>query len=165
MQSIRLNGKKIPIWVADYVLFGYGYGTGAIMAVPAHDERDFAFARTFDLPIIEVISPDGTAHELNEAYIGEGIMVNSGEFNGMNSRDAIQNITVTLEKQGKGEKKINYRLHDWCISRQRYWGPPIPVIHCDSCGPQAVPESDLPVRLPEMEDFRPDGTGRFTTRP
>ncbi|MFC1573886.1 leucine--tRNA ligase, partial [Candidatus Latescibacterota bacterium] len=138
-----LNGEQIPIWVADYVLIGYG--TGAIMAVPGHDERDFEFAGVFGLPVIEVISPDGSLHELDEAYIGEGIMVNSGQFDGMSSADAISDITQKLEETGKGTKKINYRLHDWCISRQRYWGPPIPIIHCDSCGPQAVPDSDLPV--------------------
>ena len=153
-----LNGEQIPIWVADYVLIGYG--TGALMAVPAHDERDFEFAGVFGLPVIEVISPDGSLHELDEAYIGEGIMVNSGQFDGMSSIDAINDITQKLEETGKGTKKINYRLHDWCISRQRYWGPPIPIIHCDSCGPQAVPDSELPVLLPEMEDFRPDGSGR-----
>ena len=153
-----LNGKQIPVWVADYVLIRYG--TGAIMAVPAHDERDFEFAKEFDLPVIEVISPDGSDHDLEEAFTGEGIMVNSGEFDGMSSSDAIGKITQWLADRGKGEKKVNYRLHDWCISRQRYWGPPIPVIHCDKCGPQAVPESDLPVELPEMEDFKPDGTGR-----
>jgi len=153
-----LNGKQIPVWVADYVLIGYG--TGAIMAVPAHDERDFEFAKEFDLPIVEVISPDGSAHELEEAFSGEGIMVNSGEFDGLSSTDAIGKIIRWLADRGKGEKKVNYRLHDWCISRQRYWGPPIPVIHCEKCGPQAVPESALPVELPEMEDFKPDGTGR-----
>ncbi|MBT4482057.1 MAG: leucine--tRNA ligase [Candidatus Latescibacteria bacterium] len=152
------NGKQIPIWVADYVLIGYG--TGAIMAVPAHDERDFEFATEFNLPIVEVISPDGTSHTLKEAYSGEGIMINSGEFNGITSQEAIGKITGWFAERGKGKKSVNYRLRDWCISRQRYWGPPIPVIHCKSCGPQAVPESDLPVLLPEMDDFRPDGSGR-----
>ncbi|MCE5249257.1 leucine--tRNA ligase [bacterium] len=151
------TGLPIPIWVADYVLIGYG--TGAIMAVPAHDERDFAFARTFDLPVIEVISPDGSGHDLTAAYTDEGIMINSGQFNGIPSVDAIGKITQWFADRGKGQKKINFRLHDWCISRQRYWGPPIPVVYCDTCGTQAVPESDLPVLLPEMEDFRPDGSG------
>jgi len=151
------NGENIPIWIADYVLSGYG--TGAIMAVPAHDERDFAFAKTFGLPITEVISPDGQEHDLEEAYTGEGVMINSGEFNGRPSKDAVSEVTAWFEQRSAGEKKINFRLHDWCISRQRYWGPPIPVIHCEKCGPQAVPEEDLPVVLPEMDDFKPDGTG------
>ncbi|MFC1692832.1 leucine--tRNA ligase [Candidatus Latescibacterota bacterium] len=152
------SGERIPIWVADYVLFGYG--TGAIMAVPAHDERDFEFAKAFDLPIIEVISLDGSLHQLKEAYTGEGIMVNSGQFDGIPSREAITAITRWFADHGHGRKMVNFRLRDWCISRQRYWGPPIPVIHCPSCGPQAVPESDLPVVLPEMDDFQPDGSGR-----
>jgi len=151
------NRERIPIWVADYVLIGYG--TGAIMAVPAHDTRDFDFAKEFDLPIIEVISPDGASHELEEAFVGEGVLVNSGRFNGIPSRKAIDIIADWFEERGVGNASVNYRLHDWCISRQRYWGPPIPVIHCSKCGPQAVPESDLPVELPAMEDFKPDGSG------
>ena len=152
------NGEKIPIWIADYVLIAYG--TGAIMAVPAHDERDFEFAKEFDLSIIEVISPDGNEHELKEAFTGEGVLVNSGEFNGINSLEAVGKVTQWFEDRGLGKKTINFRLHDWCISRQRYWGPPIPVIYCDICGLQAVPEKDLPVLLPEMEDFQPDGSGK-----
>lgn len=152
------TGANIPVWVADYVLIGYG--TGAIMAVPAHDERDFEFAKAFDLPIVEVISPDGAEHRLESAYTGEGVMIHSGQFNGIPSREAIGAITSWFEEKGKGTRKVNYRLHDWCISRQRYWGPPIPVIHCDQCGPQAVPEKDLPVLLPKMEDFKPDGSGK-----
>ncbi|MFC1538520.1 leucine--tRNA ligase [Candidatus Latescibacterota bacterium] len=151
------NGDKIPVWIADYVLIEYG--TGAIMAVPAHDERDFEFATVFGIHIIEVISPDGEKHDLTEAYTGEGIMINSGEFDGINSLDAIGEITQWFADRGLGKKTINFRLHDWCISRQRYWGPPIPVIHCEKCGPQTVPENDLPVLLPEMEDFKPDGSG------
>jgi leucyl-tRNA synthetase len=151
------TGALIPIWVADYVLGGYG--TGAIMAVPAHDERDFEFAVAFSLPIVEVISPDGSSHRLEKAYTGEGVMINSGQFNGMPSQEAIGAITGWFDERGLGKRKVNYRLHDWCISRQRYWGPPIPVIYCETCGPQAVPEANLPVLLPEMEDFRPDGSG------
>jgi leucyl-tRNA synthetase len=152
------TGENIPVWVADYVL--WGYGTGAIMAVPAHDERDFAFAKTFDLPVVEVISPDGSRHALAEAYTGEGVLINSGRFDSMPSREAIGAITSWFEERGLGSRKVNYRLHDWCISRQRYWGPPIPIIHCEKCGPQAVPEKDLPVLLPEMSDFLPDGSGK-----
>jgi leucyl-tRNA synthetase len=151
------NGEKIPIWVADYVLIGYG--TGAIMAVPAHDERDFEFATVFGIPIIEVISSDGKKHDLTEAYTGEGVMINSGQFDGIGSLDAIGKITQWFADRGLGEKTVNFRLRDWCISRQRYWGPPIPVIHCEKCGPQSVPEEDLPVLLPEMKDFKPDGSG------
>lgn len=152
------NDARIPVWIADYVLGGYG--TGAIMAVPAHDERDFAFAAAFNLPVIEVISSDGGTHELTAAYTDEGVMINSGEFNGIPSNEAKAVVTRWFEERGKGTKKVNFRLHDWCVSRQRYWGPPIPVIHCEHCGPQAVPEADLPVRLPPMEDFKPDGSGK-----
>ncbi len=151
------NGERIPVWVADYVLIGYG--TGAIMAVPAHDTRDFEFATAFGLPIIEVISPDGEQHELSEAYTGEGVLINSGRFDGVPSTEAVETVTDWFASTGKGTKAVNYRLRDWCISRQRYWGPPIPVIHCDACGPVAVPDGDLPVELPAMEDFVPDGSG------
>ncbi len=150
--------RRIPIWVADYVLIGYG--TGAIMAVPAHDERDFEFAKTFDLPIVEVISPDGELHELETAYTSEGVLVNSGQFNATPSKEAKDKVADWFDERGLGEKAVNFRLRDWCISRQRYWGPPIPVIHCEKCGPQAVPESDLPVELPEMKNFEPDGSGQ-----
>ena len=152
-----LTGTTIPIWISDYVLMGYG--TGAIMAVPAHDTRDFAFAKKFDLPIIEVISSDGTAHELAEAYTDEGVIINSGPFDGIDSREAIQKVTDYCAEQGFGEHTINYRLRDWGISRQRYWGPPIPVVHCEKCGIVAVPEDQLPVELPYTENFKPMGTG------
>jgi leucyl-tRNA synthetase len=152
-----VNNERIPIWISDYVLMGYG--TGAIMAVPAHDTRDFAFAKKFDLPIIEVISPDGGAHELTEAYTGEGVLINSGPFNGVPSLDAIQKVTDDLATRGLGRHTINYRLRDWGISRQRYWGPPVPVVHCAKCGVVPVPDDQLPVRLPYMKDFKPLGAG------
>ncbi len=152
------TGERIPIWIADYVL--WGYGTGAIMAVPAHDERDFAFATTFGLPIREVISPDGESHELEAAYIGPGVMVNSPPFDGTPSAEGKSKVTQHLAERGLGEPHIEYRLRDWCISRQRYWGPPIPMIHCRQCGPVPVPEEQLPVTLPDLEDFAPDDSGR-----
>lgn len=152
------TGERIPIWIADYVL--WGYGTGAIMAVPAHDERDFAFATTFGLPIREVISPDGESHELEAAYIGPGVMINSPPFDGTPSAEGMSKVTQHLAERGLGEPHIEYRLRDWCISRQRYWGPPIPMIHCKQCGPVPVPEEQLPVLLPDLEDFAPDDSGR-----
>jgi leucyl-tRNA synthetase len=153
------NQAKIPIWVADYVLMEYG--TGAIMAVPAHDQRDYDFAKKFDLKIVEVISPDGSEGRVTEeAFVGEGVLINSGEFNGTGSQEAIRKITEWLGQRGTGRPEINYRLHDWCISRQRYWGPPIPIIHCEKCGPVAVPEKDLPVLLPKMENYAPDDSGK-----
>lgn len=149
-----VNGGKIPIWIADYVLSGYG--TGCIMAVPAHDERDFEFAEKFKLPIIRVIkSEDGSEDAL--PFTDHGIMVNSGEFNGMKSEDAKKGITEKLKSSGKAEFKVNYRLRDWLVSRQRYWGSPIPVVHCDHCGVVPVPEKELPVVLPYNVQFTPDG--------
>jgi leucyl-tRNA synthetase len=153
-----VNNEKVPIWVSDYVLMGYG--TGAIMAVPAHDQRDFEFAVKFNIEIRTVISPDGEIHPLDEAYTGEGQMVNSGDFNGLPAKEqGIRKVTEWLAEKGLADFQVNYRLRDWCVSRQRYWGPPIPVIYCDKCGIQPVPESDLPVMLPDMEDYRPDGSG------
>jgi leucyl-tRNA synthetase len=152
------NQNKIPIWIADYVVMGYG--TGAIMAVPAHDQRDFEFAQQFDLPIVQVIRPNGAPGTPGEAYSGEGLLCNSGPFNGKASAAARNQISTWLEDQGRGRRTINYRLRDWCISRQRYWGPPIPMIHCDTCGVVPVPEEELPVTLPLVEDFEPDGSGR-----
>jgi len=152
-----VNGERAPIWVSDYVLMGYG--TGAIMAVPAHDQRDFEFATKFNLEIRTVISPDGAIHPLEEAYTGPGRMVNSGQFDGMDADEGIRKVTEWLAEKGLASFKVNYRLRDWCVSRQRYWGPPIPMIYCEECGIQPVPESDLPVRLPDMEDYRPDGSG------
>ncbi len=153
-----LNGAKTPIWVSDYVLADYG--TGAIMCVPAHDDRDFEFAKKFDLPIIQVISKDGKeAEELNEAYTEPGIMINSGEFNGMPSEEAKAKVPDYMEEKGFGKKTINYKLRDWVFSRQRYWGEPIPLIHCEKCGIVPVPEEELPVILPNVESYKPTDTG------
>jgi leucyl-tRNA synthetase len=155
------TGGEIPIWIADYVLMDYG--TGAIMAVPGHDERDFEFARVFRLPIVRVIAPEGAdaSAPLDEAFVDDAgaHLVNSGQFDGTPVATAKRAVTDWLAERGSARAVVNYRLHDWCISRQRYWGPPIPVIHCDACGPQAVPESDLPVLLPDIPDFKPDDTG------
>lgn len=152
-----LNGAKTPIWVSDYVLADYG--TGAIMCVPAHDDRDFAFAKKFDLPIIQVISKDGKEEDLTEAYTESGIMINSGEFNGMKSEDAKAKVPDYMEEKGFGKKTVNYKLRDWVFSRQRYWGEPIPLIHCEKCGTVPVPEEDLPVILPNVESYKPTDTG------
>ncbi len=154
-----LNGAKLPIWVSDYVLADYG--TGAIMCVPAHDDRDFAFAKKFDLPIIQVIIKEGDTlkDSLNEAYIEDGIMVNSGEFNGLKATDAKEKIADYLEKIGIGKKTVNYKLRDWVFSRQRYWGEPIPLIHCKECGIVPVNEDELPVELPDVESYQPTSTG------
>jgi len=153
------TGQLIPVWVADYVLMEYG--TGAIMAVPGHDERDFEFATKFSLPIVRVVAGAGetAGTPLAEAYSGGGTLVNSGEFNGQDAEQSIGRITEWLHATGAADAQVNYRLHDWCISRQRYWGPPIPIVYCDSCGTVPVPESQLPVLLPDVEDFRPDDTG------
>ena len=152
--------RRIPIWVSDYVLIYHG--TGAVMAVPAHDKRDFEFAGAFSLPVTEVISRDGIAENpdsIRSAYEEDGILVNSGLFSGMPSTEAGKRIISWLSERGKGNPKVTYRLHDWCISRQRYWGPPIPIIHCKRCGAIPVPEEDLPVILPYIENFEPDGSG------
>lgn len=151
-----LNGEKVPVWIANYVLMEYG--TGAIMAVPAHDQRDFEFASRYKIPIKEVISPDGKSHPvINAAYTGEGIMVNSGEFSGIDSEKGRKKIISYLEKNNIGKFSVNYKLKDWLISRQRYWGAPIPVVYCDKCGTVPVPEKDLPVFLPYDVDFKPRG--------
>ncbi|MFH1662967.1 MAG: leucine--tRNA ligase, partial [Chloroflexota bacterium] len=152
----RLNGKKVPIWIADYVLLGYG--TGAVMAVPAHDERDFAFAKKYNLPIRVVIAPpQWQGEELEEAFIEAGIMTNSGHFNGLTSEKGIEAVSDFLEEKGWGGRAVSYKLRDWLISRQRYWGAPIPMIYCDKCGIIPVPEEDLPVLLPEDAEFKPTG--------
>ena len=153
-----VNGAKVPIWLSDYVLADYG--TGAIMCVPAHDERDFAFAKKFDLPIIQVIAENGKEDgELEEAYTAPGIMINSGDWNGMDSETAKKEIPEMLEKQGICKVTTNYKLRDWVFSRQRYWGEPIPIIHCPDCGCVPVPEDQLPVLLPDVEKYEPTGTG------
>ena len=149
-----VNGQKLPIWVADYVLGGYG--TGAVMAVPAHDERDFAFAEKFDLPIIQVI--DKPEHSADTGcYSGEGELINSGQFNGTRSEDAREQIVAWLEQQNSGRSKTTYKMRDWLISRQRYWGAPIPIVHVDGHAPIAVADECLPVILPEVENFKPTG--------
>ena len=153
-----LNQEKVPIWVANYVLMEYG--TGMVMAVPAHDQRDLEFARKYNLPVRVVIQPENAAlsgETLKEAYDGEGVMVNSGDFNGLHSLKAKIVITKHLEDKKLGKKEINYRLRDWLISRQRYWGAPIPIIYCEKCGIVPVPETDLPVYLPEDVNFKPTG--------
>ena len=149
-----VNGQKLPIWVADYVLGGYG--TGAVMAVPAHDERDFAFAEKFDLPIVQVI--DKPEHSADAGcYSGEGELINSGQFNGTRSEDAREQIVAWLEQQNSGRSKTTYKMRDWLISRQRYWGAPIPIVHVDGRAPIAVADECLPVILPEVENFKPTG--------
>jgi len=153
-----VNGQKVAIWVADYVLMEYG--TGAVMAVPAHDQRDFEFANKFDIPVIEVISSDGKEHKLTEAYEGEGELINSSNFTGQTSSNARKTITEFLANDGQARFKTNYKLNDWLISRQRYWGAPIPIIHCASCGAVPIPEKDLPVKLPELDNFKPAKDGK-----
>jgi leucyl-tRNA synthetase len=152
------NGQKAPIWIADYVLATYG--TGAIMAVPAHDERDFAFAKAYNLPIIEVVKPKtGITTLPDAAYAEEGISVNSNDLNGLETPEAKKKISAQLEKMGAGKMAVSYRLRDWLFSRQRYWGEPIPLVHCKKCGIVAVPEEQLPVVLPEVDKYEPSGTG------
>lgn len=148
-----INGKKVPIYAADYVL--YSYGTGAVMGVPAHDERDFKFAEKHNLPITRVVK--GVDGNDDLPFVDSGITMNSQKFDGLNSEEAKKAIINELVKQGKGEQRINYRLRDWLVSRQRYWGAPIPVIHCDKCGIVPVPYKDLPVKLPYDVEFKPDG--------
>ena len=174
------TGKPIPVWVADYVLMEYG--TGAIMAVPGHDERDFEFAQKFGLPIVRVVAEQVRGGEGEKGQGGggkkgqpersegaeaplpytdneSGILVNSGKFDGLPVPEAKRAVTAWLESRNAGKAVVRYRLHDWCISRQRYWGPPIPIIYCDEHGAVPVPEKDLPVELPLIEDFTPDDSG------
>src|SRR6267378_3831432 len=148
------TGAAIPIWIADYVLMEYG--TGAIMAVPAHDKRDFEFATQFTLPIRQVVAVEGESLPIVSE---EGVLMNSGAFDGMLAREGARKIVTWLAERGLATARVQYRLHDWCISRQRYWGPPIPIIYCEKCGVVPVPEQDLPVELPLIDDFRPDDTG------
>ncbi|MCL2528171.1 MAG: leucine--tRNA ligase, partial [Defluviitaleaceae bacterium] len=148
-----LTKEPMPIWVADYVLADYG--TGAIMCVPGHDDRDFEFAQKFGLPIVRVISDSDADTPLEEAYTGDGVLVNSGEFNGLPVDEAKAAVSAHLDKQGLGKATINYKLRDWVFSRQRYWGEPIPIIHCQACGPVVVPDADLPVVLPNIESYLP----------
>ena len=152
------TGKEIPIWVADYVLSGYG--TGAIMAVPAHDERDYDFASKFDLPIMKVIEKPEESDDDSKCYHGEGTLVNSDKFNGMDSADAREGIVEWLETQKIGKKKVTYRMRDWLISRQRYWGCPIPIAYDKDGKAHAIPEDQLPVLLPKIDDYKPDSSGR-----
>ncbi len=149
------TGQPVPIWIADYVLLQYG--TGAVMGVPGHDQRDFEFATMYGLPIVEVIGSDIGIREA--AYTGEGPMVNSGRFDGTPSELGKRAVVDWLEERGLAKGSVTYRLRDWCISRQRYWGPPIPIIYCDACGELPVPEEQLPVLLPDVQEFRPTGTG------
>ena len=149
-----VNGKKIPVWISDYILISYG--TGAIMAVPAHDQRDWEFAVKFDLPIVEVLQGGDVSVE---AYTGDGLHVNSDFLDGMGKEEAISSMISWLEDKGRGEKTTNYKLRDWVFSRQRYWGEPIPLVHCEKCGVVPVPEDQLPLVLPEVESYAPTGTG------
>lgn len=148
-----ISGKLIPVWVANFVLMDYG--TGAVMSVPSHDQRDFEFATSYNIPMQQVLAADGWDFS-KAAYIEKSLLINSGEFDGLDFEAAFNHIADYLEKSGKGQRKINFRLRDWGVSRQRYWGTPIPIIYCDDCGAVAVPEKDLPVILPE--DFTPDGS-------
>ena len=152
-----VTGKLIPVWISDYVLMGYG--TGAIMAVPAHDERDWEFAKKFNMPIIEVVAGGRNVQEECYSDVESGIMVNSGFLNGLTVKEAIPPMIKWLEEKGIGEKKVNYKLRDWVFTRQRYWGEPIPLVHCDKCGWVPLPYSELPLKLPEIEDFEPTDDG------
>jgi leucyl-tRNA synthetase len=152
-----VNGKKIPVWISDYILISYG--TGAIMAVPGHDERDFEFAKKFDLPIIQVVSKDGSRYELSAAEPEEGVAVNSGEFDGLPTAEFKKRIIDWLQGKGIGSRAVNYKLRDWIFSRQRYWGEPIPLVHCPKDGTVPVPFEQLPLRLPEVKSYTNTGTG------
>jgi leucyl-tRNA synthetase len=153
-----VNGESIPMYVADYVLMEYG--TGAIMAVPGHDSRDYEFAEAFDLPVVRVIEgedPEAVRDEQGLPYLGDGPMTNSGRFDGTGNREAYAEMVEWLGSEGRGKPSVNYRLRDWLVSRQRYWGAPIPIVYCDECGMVPVPDEQLPVELPEIEDYAPQG--------
>ena len=155
-----VNGKEVPIWVSDYVLMSYG--TGAIMAVPAHDERDWEFAKKFNLPIIQVVAKNGEKVDVNEAAftdVATGVLINSDFINGLEVKEAKEKMIEFLTEKGIGNAKVNYKLRDWVFSRQRYWGEPIPIVHCPECGAVPVPEDQLPLRLPDVESYEPTGTG------
>lgn len=155
-----VNGKEVPIWVSDYVLMSYG--TGAIMAVPAHDERDWEFAKKFQLPIIQVVAKNGEEMDVNEAAftdVATGVLINSDFLNGLEVKDAKEKMIKFLEEKGIGQAKTNYKLRDWVFSRQRYWGEPIPIVHCDKCGYVPIDESELPLLLPEVESYMPTDNG------
>ena len=155
-----VNGKEVPIWVSDYVLMSYG--TGAIMAVPAHDERDWEFAKKFHLPIIQVVAKNGEEVDVNEAAftdVATGVLINSDFLNGLEVNDAKEKMIKFLEEKGIGQAKTNYKLRDWVFSRQRYWGEPIPIVHCDKCGYVPIDESELPLLLPEVESYMPTDNG------
>ena len=161
-----MTDERIPIWIADYVL--PGYGTGAIMGVPGHDERDFAFARRYDLPVRYVVLPRGGSAPDGEAFVAhttDEVLIDSGDFSGMTAADAIPAITEELAERGQGQAAISYKLRDWLVSRQRYWGAPIPIVYCDEHGPQPVPEDQLPVLLPTDVDFAPTGVSPLQTHP
>ncbi len=160
------NEERVPLWIANYALMDYG--TGAVMAVPAHDQRDFEFAKKYDLPIRVVVQkPDGSLAEdtMTEAFESDGEGVNSGRFDGMPTPEVKEKIGVWMEEKGIGERGVNYRLRDWLISRQRYWGAPIPIVYCDTCGAQAAPEEDLPIYLPENIEFKPTGESPLAQSP
>ena len=160
----HLNGERVPIFIGDYVLMTYG--TGAVMGVPAHDARDFVFARKYGLPVRIVVAPlswDGT--DLTEAYLGDGFMTNAGRYEGMTNAEGMEAIADDIEKHGWGKHAVSYRIRDWLISRQRYWGTPIPIVYCDQCGTVPVPEEDLPVLLPPDADFKPTGKSPLASNP
>ena len=152
-----VNDARIPVWAADYVLLDYG--TGAIMAVPAHDQRDLEFARSYDLPIRVVVKPGDSEgpDDVPDAYSGEGVLINSGPFDGVPTAESVERVTEWLEKEGRGRRAVNFRIRDWLISRQRYWGTPIPILFCHDCGEVPVSQDDLPVELPDIVDFSPTG--------
>ncbi len=153
-----ITGEQIPIWIADYVLFGYG--TGAVMAVPAHDERDFEFAKKYSLPIVRVVKDNNNSPL---PFCDDGVLIDSGKYSSLSSEQAREKITADLKALGNGKQTVKYRLRDWLVSRQRYWGTPIPIIHCDTCGAVPVPEKDLPVRLPHNVEFKPNGASPLST--